>query len=49
MKDQYVNKCFKKLPKVQEFLVQAISGDYANFLDRVMSCKVDDHHFKDEV
>lgn len=49
MNDQDVNECFKKLPKVQEFLMQAISGDYANFLDRVMSYKADDNHSKNEV
>ncbi|KAI8373757.1 hypothetical protein BD560DRAFT_423122 [Blakeslea trispora] len=47
--DQDVNQCFKKLPKAQEFLMQAISGDRADFLDRVMSYKVDDNHSKDEV
>lgn len=49
MDDQDVNECFKKLPKVQEFLMQAISGDYANFLDRVMFYNADDSHSKNDV
>ncbi|KAG0930809.1 hypothetical protein G6F57_011483 [Rhizopus arrhizus] len=48
MNDQDVNQCLKKLTKAQEFLVQAISGDRANFLDRVVSYRVDDNHSKDE-
>ncbi|KAI7881241.1 uncharacterized protein EV154DRAFT_428704, partial [Mucor mucedo] len=49
MKDQDANECLKKLPKVQEFLMQAIDGNYANFLDRVMCYKADNYHSKNEV
>ncbi|KAI8884829.1 hypothetical protein K501DRAFT_271341 [Backusella circina FSU 941] len=38
----------RRLPKVQKFLMQAISGDYAIFLDVVMSYKADNNHSKNE-
>lgn len=49
MNDQDANRCLDKLPKAKEFLEEAVSGDRASFLNRVMSYKADNSHSKDEI
>lgn len=42
LNDQDENKCLKQFPRVQEFLLRAISEEYASFLKTVMYYEVND-------